>query len=130
MKYSFFVAILFFLVSCDPSTNYERIIDNQSSHDVWVLSNNDYPIYSDSILILHNTKTIISSDYSIGQVSSYSNCGFPDSTITSIIYGSDSLQVTLNFNPASSWSFNIHEEHRNGGGSCECRLVITDNDIE
>jgi len=34
-----------------------------------------------------------------------------------------------NINEIDGWNYKINEKYRNEGGKCECRIILTNNDI-
>jgi hypothetical protein len=131
-------ALLFLLFNCSPpSVSYERIIENNSSYDIWVI--NPAPIdceviseigFQDSILVLSNTRRVIESfrENSVA-VRHYADCPFLClQTLDSRISNHDSLSLTASLQATNSnWQYTVLEP--GDYGSCECELTITDADI-
>lgn len=127
-------AILIFflaLVSCDPSVNYTKIIDNKSDYDLWLIDSNEWVGFQDSILIPHHSSyTLLQYEDIGGNVSSFENCSFYIEDIDSIttrIDGADSLALSFPINQNAPWKYSVIKTGRNG--SCECRLLITNSDV-
>ena len=120
------------LSSCDPGVSYERIIENNSSYDIWVkTSDNGYPGFTqDSFLISKNSEQVISIYSGSGQTFEFENCGMADSTIYSGIYNNDTLMISINLNGESNWIFSVLNKTFKQGGECECKLKLTDNEIK
>jgi hypothetical protein len=135
---SFLTIFLVFFTSCDPGVDYSRVIQNNSEFEVKVISQTKSPWYldgidtvynlPDTILIHKNASTAIFSESSIGGVFQYQNCDFPYEPIPALVYFTDSIKKIPNILNVDGWNFRINKEGRNGGGICECRLILT-NDI-
>jgi hypothetical protein len=126
------LGLIFIISSCDPGVHFERIIVNQSSHDVWVKVNQEvYPDFiEDSILIKKNSYSIVSARSGIGRVDDLTNCGFPEGTLSSGVITNDTLQVQKDLNTNENWVIAVLKKNLPGGGECECRFTITDSDIK
>jgi hypothetical protein len=141
MKFLSFFVVLFLLVSCDRDrlTSYNRIIDNDSSYDVWFIS----PSFTnscdfDSVLIPRDTEYILegfnSAENSNISVFEYENC--PSICIDSLnskISNHDSLHLDITIGATSlNWQYIRGRGNSILGpdGQCDCLLYITDNDIK
>lgn len=131
-SYLLLLAVLAFLTSCDPGVSYERIITNNSSHDIWIKAT-DYTspeLVVDSFFIAKNTEQIIHAYSGLGQTSEFSNCGMPDSALYGGLIATDTLAFSINLNEVAHWEFSVLSESFKQGGECECRLTLTDAFIE
>lgn len=131
MRLFTFLLLSLGLMSCDPSVSYTKTIDNHSSYDIWLIDPNEGATFQDSILIPHNSsyKLFYYEDIG-GNVSLFENCTYYPEDIDSIstrIDGFDSLDLDFAINPTANWEYSIIKPGRNG--SCECRLLITNTDI-
>jgi hypothetical protein len=139
MRILCFFALLFLLFNCSPpSVSYERIIENNSSYDIWLINTNTTMncnafvdiSFQDSILIPSNTRRIVeSSSERNGSVGDYSDCPFicVDS-INTMISNHDSLSLTAPLEASNAnWQFTVLQPGESG--SCKCELTITDADI-
>ncbi len=131
-RYLLFLALGVLLSSCDPGVSYERIIENNSSHDIWIITgNNDHPGFTqDSFSISTNSEMVISSYDFLGQTSDFEDCEMVDSSLVGGIVGNEALSISKDLNSASSWSFSVLKRTSMGGGDCECRLKLSDADID
>jgi len=125
------VPLILLICSCDPGVHFERVIENKSSHDVWVKVNQDvYPAFlQDSFLVAKNSSIIVSSGSSLGRVDEFSYCGLEEGTLSSGVFTSDTLEIQKNLNEDGNWSPIVKSKAVTGGGECECRFTITNNDI-
>lgn len=126
------IGLVFIITSCDPGVHFERIIVNQSSHDIWIKVNEEtHPSFTaDSILIGKNSSVIVSSDGGLGNTSDFSECGFPEGTLSSGVYTNDTLEIQKDLNLGGNWTPAVIKQTFKGGGECECRFTITDSDIK
>lgn len=138
MRILCFFAIVFLLYNCTPnSITYERILKNDSSYDIWVIDPNPTSTcnlsterFQDSILIPSNTQYILEAlSEDNGSVDTYSDCPFLCfDNLNSSISNHDSLSLTASLAPSNNnWEYSVI--HPGSSGSCECKLTITDADI-
>jgi hypothetical protein len=135
MKFLFIIgSLLFLLVSCDPSVRYDRIIQNDSNHGIWIISpdsiNSCQSISFDSILIPSNTTHKLETYSEIaGLLSQFENCNhICTDTLDTRITTNDSLKLNVGLESANPlWEYRIIKPGK--AGVCECRLTITDTDI-
>lgn len=127
--------ILFILVSCDPAVKYHKIIQNNTSYDIWLIRNDTTEVFAnllDSVLVQSGSEFLLVEDADIGGVlEQYRNCPFypePEDTIKSRIEGNDSLKLSFVIDANANWKYYILEPGRNG--TCHCRLLINPEDIE
>jgi len=151
--FSISICFFVFLTSCDPGVDYSRIVQNDSDFDVkvlqrygyWQINGQDtifsrfwYLEGSDTIFVKvdtltiekHSSKTIYTAG-GIGSVSDYENCYniiYYD-IIPVQIHLKDSLLFIPNINELSGWNYRITKKQKNGGGVCECRIILTNQII-
>lgn len=131
MRIFTFLLLSTVLMSCDPSVSYTKIIDNNSSYDLWLIDQSEGATFQDSVLIPHNSsfELLRYVDFG-GNVSAFENCTYyPEDadSISTRIEGIDSLNLGFAINSTANWVYSIIKPGRNG--ACECHLLITDNDI-
>ncbi len=126
------ISLIFIICSCEPNGRFERIIVNQSSHDIWIKTDTEiyHTFIQDSIVIEKNSYAVVAKTSERHGVSGFSECGFPEGALTYGVLTSDTLHIQKNLNASANWTFSIIEEHFKGSGTCECRLLITDSDIK
>lgn len=121
--------------ACDPGVQYKQIIENQSDYTLHILPRDSVWaqgnfLQSDSLMASPGTEIQIVDHGEIGQVAQFADCPFYSDSIRISIEGSDSLQVKITVHDPTTWTYRILDESFNGGGICECRLVITNTDIQ
>jgi hypothetical protein len=132
-------ALLFLLFNCTPpSISYERIIENNSSYDIWLINPNSTTNcngfigigFQDSILVPSNTRRVLEfSSERNASVNDYTSCPFIclDSMNTRIS-NHDSLSLTSSLEASNTnWEYRVLQSGESG--SCECEFTITDTDI-
>ena len=124
------------IISCDPGVKYDKIIQNDSDFDLLIIAypesrfSSDNLFKDDSILIYKNTVTSILEVSGLGQTFEYEDCNtYADSIVTKII-GNDALHLTIDLSDKSNWTFSILDRTYKGGGTCECRVKITNDMIK
>lgn len=139
MKILCLFALLFLLFNCSPpSVSYERIIENNSSYDIWLINPNVTANctgftnigFQDSVLVPSNTSRIIeSSSERNASVSDYDACpSLCLDVINSRISNHDSLNLTVSLESTNTnWAYRVIQSGESG--SCECQLTLTDADI-
>lgn len=121
--------------SCDPSVQYRRVIQNDSSYDLKISvfggnrPNCKYQYDNDSLIVKSKSELTFASYSGLGQTTEFNNCESCADSIVVKIVGSNALRTTINFNAPASWTFNTLRTSYKSGGTCECRLQITDNEI-
>jgi hypothetical protein len=139
MRVLCFFALLFLLFNCSPpSVSYERIIENNSSYDIWIINPDTTRnctgfsdiAFQDSVLIPSNTRRTL--EYTSERntaVSDYVDCpSLCLQTLDSRISNHDSLSLTASLEATNSnWQYTVLQPGESG--SCECELTITDADI-
>lgn len=126
----FFSGIAF--SGCDPLTSYQRVIENNSSHDIWIYTNQNVlnDIQIDSFLIEKNSEKTIAELTTKGDLEEFENCGLADSMITASVVSDSFMVLNKDLNAKGSWSFTVLEEGLSTSGDCECRLSIYDADFQ
>lgn len=121
------------LISCDPETSYEQVIENHSSYDIWLINND--PVASscgelnDSILLQSMSSFFLRDEFGLGNPSVYKGCSdwcLIDS-IDTRIEGNSALKLSYPLNVNANWEY--EELSKGNSYKCECRLTITDADI-
>ncbi len=125
---------LFIFTSCDPAVKYDRIIENQSSYDIWIYTDSSYmgypPFVKDSILIKSQQVSHIVDIHKIGRVTDFEDCTVAEGALAAVIDQFDSLELDLDLSSNENWTYTVIEEGTFKSGVCECRLIITDGDIK
>jgi hypothetical protein len=125
-----FIASLFvtLLISCDPGVDYSRIVQNSSSYDLFLIHEFD-SIYDTAIIEKNSEYSVYAWD-AIGRTSEYENC-HPEQlgSFSLKVIGYDSLNIVIDLNNPTLWTFSVLDKTVNGGGKCECRIIISDFDI-
>jgi len=122
--------------SCDPGLSYSKVILNDSKYDIKIISvdtprANVYNVYEfDTLLVAKHSSEVIASEGGIGAIATYSSCNQFNDSIYAIIVGFDSLHLNIDISDSMNWTYLIIEETNNGGGTCECRLKITNSMIK
>ena len=116
------------ITSCDPSVDYDQIIENRSDFDLW-LKNEQDPT-SDSMLIPSMEETIIAGWHGLGSPSQYQLCD-NYSWIDLILHvkDHDTLHVQIDVTDPTIWTYTLLDDKGHGSGVCECRLIISNADI-
>ncbi len=114
------------MLGCDPVVYYDKIVENESSYDIWLIQND-----SDTTLLQSNSEVIVHSELDISQtLNQYEDCPrYPETgdTIRTRINGVDTLNEFI-ITEGSNWQF-IIEDSRGGSKSAECKIIITDSDL-
>ncbi|MFN5416910.1 MAG: hypothetical protein ACK5B9_07625 [Flavobacteriia bacterium] len=84
----------------------------------------------DSILIPKKSQVVIYEGGGIGTVDEYSFCGSYIDSIASNFVDTDTLILKKDPNLLANWKYIEINKSKNGGGECECRLYVSDSDIE
>ncbi|WMX12324.1 hypothetical protein [Aureispira sp. CCB-E] len=137
----FFLIITSF-ISCEKTTDYKRIIQNDSDYDIWIInpyyraldSTNTFTecreIVLDSIAVARKTSYVLEVVNTNRSVDFHADCPFIClDTLETRIHNRDSLRLNINLYPSdSNWVYTVFQEGEKG--SCECRLIITNSSIE
>jgi hypothetical protein len=133
MRIFCFFALIFLLSNCTTSVSYERVIQNDSSYDIWIINPNvsdNCPVFfQDSILVFSNTSQVLEfTTENNGDVSDFSDC--PSVCLDNLgsrINNHDSLSLAVSLQATSNnWLYALQPGE---SGSCECELTITDAGI-
>jgi len=126
MKLFYLISILFLCISCDIWYSYDRIVENNSIYDVWLISpNGGCSGLVDSILIPSNSSQTIDIGGHYGGLSNiYTSCPrFCTDTINSRIDTHDSLSLSFPIDRNTNWQITVKKD------GCTCHLIINDSDI-
>jgi len=128
------ILLAFFATSCDPGVEYEKIIQNNSDYHVKVLRKINYwyldgtdTIFTptDTLTIYKNTSEVVYRDGGIGGVYDYQNCCPFIDPMPMLVYYEDSVKLIPNIHEMNYWNFRVIKQYKNGGGICECRMILT-----
>ena len=130
-----FSFIIISFVSCDPGVKYDKVIQNDSDFDLLIViypdskSGDESFFKNDSIVISRKSVSSIFESSGLGQTFEYEDCNtYADSIVTKII-GNESLDLSIDLNDESNWIFSIIDRSFKDGGTCECRVRITNDMI-
>ena len=115
-------------MACDPTVDFNRIIQNNSDHELVYFY--DQMPDEDSVYIPSKSEVIVYTDHKLGTVSSFENCDQGVLDIERLIVADSSRQLKFNLQDFERWEFVVIEKDAAGGGECECRLVVENEDIE
>jgi len=131
-----FSCLTVFLLSCDPGVKYDKIIENDSDYDLLVIVYPDSKsgastfFKGDSSVINKKTLTSIFEYSGFGQTFEYEDCNtHADSIITKIV-GYENLNLSIDLNDELNWTFSILDRTFKDGGTCECRVTITNEMVK
>ncbi|BDS11394.1 hypothetical protein [Aureispira anguillae] len=118
------------IVSCTKHS-YERIIENNSSYDIWLKidrgSCNGFDLVTsshDSVLVLSQTSFTVDAERHSGILASrFTSCVPCIDTIHTQINGHDSLNLRFPITTDKNWEMMLTNNH------CECKLTLEDSDI-
>lgn len=132
MKIFYFFGLAFLISSCTPfSSSYLRIIENNSSYDIWIIDTNSTSnCNADSLLISANGTSIVDGIFDRNSnVNNYRNCPIICfEAVSARISNHDSLSLDLNLESTSSnWTYRVIQSGQSE--ECDCKLTITDADI-
>lgn len=129
MKFSYLLILASFLVSCDPSVDHDQIVQNDSDFDIWFRVKSLYQY--DSLLLPKREETIIFGDHGLGSPRHYENCDYFFSDTTDLLVkDSIHMQVLVDIDSVALWTYTLLDDYGYGSGKCECRFIITNNDIK
>ena len=114
--------------SCDPVTNYSRIIKNDSSHEIYVIKKN-FPV-CDTVTIGLGEEYTVYKQSSRSSTDRYRNCDDYPVSDTFLLRVKDDTSLTINASVTgnANWNFVLKQKTKmNRGGICSCRLTITDD---
>jgi hypothetical protein len=139
MKFLAIISFLVFFSSCEPNVQYKRIIQNDSDYDIWVLNPSHIPNVTsasncaafefDSISVARKTSYTIEVATINQLVDFFSDCPMLClDTLESNIHNQDSLELNKSlYSTNPDWEYTVFQAGNNG--DCECRLIITNDDI-
>lgn len=117
------------MVSCDPSVDYDQIIQNDSDYDIWLKVKSLYQF--DSLLIPKREETIIFGEHGLGSPSQFVDCdSFISDTTELLVKDSIGLQVLVDIDHLEFWTYTLLDDKGYGSGTCECRFIISNDDIK
>lgn len=137
MKLLLFTLVLISFMSCEPTVEYKRIIQNDSDYDIWIM--NPYftgnfetscrNILLDSVAIARKTSYTLEVQTSYRSTDFFNDCPFIClDTLNTRIHNRDTLSLRTELYPSDpKWEYKALQAGDNG--ACECRLVITNSDI-
>jgi len=120
------------LTSCDPGIRFQKIIENRSDYDVKVYIYRDTSQYyevsylADSLLIGNHSEMVLAETGGLGQYYKFTDCQLYADSLKIIVLNNDSITVNMDINDPASWHFRRTKFGSNGGGECECRLMLSD----
>ena len=136
------LAILFFalftiiLTDCDPGVKYKKVVQNDSDFDLMIYiypesKVGDGSFYKlDSLQINSHTEASIYEFSGLGQTFEFKDCNTYADSIFAKVKGNDTLDLNINLNDKSQWIFSILDKTFKEGGTCECRVRITNDMIK
>ena len=125
-----FITVLLILAACkDPSVKYNQVIQNDSDYDVWVKvyqrTDSAATVFFtvDSFFIARKSETIILERNGHKNMSQFGPCKMYADSISG--RAEDTL-LTLNkdLNSGANYIFTEVSKNKKGGGTCECRAVF------
>lgn len=134
MKLLFLIITSLLLISCDPETSYEQIIENQSSHAIWLFNDGSTVFYcgdlKDSVLLPSKQSLVLRNESGLGSPFQYEACTelCPIDTIKTSIATNNNLSLNYPLDANANWEY-TELSNKSYSYKCECRLVITDSDI-
>jgi len=124
-KYFVILGVIMLFAACDPGVNYSRIVQNDSDFDVKVVIRMTSYAPIDTLVIEKKTRKTVFTQGGLGVVNDFQNCDIPRDSIPMLIYFDNSTKLIPDINKLNEWNFKIINKNKAGGGSCECRLVLT-----
>lgn len=130
------VILTIILSSCDPGVSYDKVVENTSDYDLIVRvypDSNDYRHFyyeTNSFFIAKHSQVTIAGYHHIGEVGEFKGCDTYADSIMVEIPEYDSLALTLELNQPINWTFHRLEKSIGGGGVCECRIIVSNNNIQ
>lgn len=119
------------VTGCDPGVQYSRIIQNSSSHEIYLIKKN-YPV-CDTTIIVQGEEYIVYQHAGLGTTDEYEDCYFKENkSDTFLLEVKDDPSLTVNADIISNtgWQFSVIKRSKiTHGGICSCRLTITEDMI-
>ena len=129
------------VISCElidpPGVKYSQKIQNDSDYDIIIHvhggnipGSSYYYASTDSFYVNKHSVDTIMFYWEVGETYGFEDCDIYADSLTSEIANNDSLHLKVDLNNQSNWTFNMLHETHGGGGTCECRIIINNNQIE
>lgn len=132
VRYKLFcISICFILISCDPGVFYQKIVQNNSPHEIKIfrynntISNSNKYILQDSFLLHAKTESILSRG---GGLSEAPPCNSIVDSFVVKVHSNQNLNVLTDLNKNNSWIRNSSGSSAKGF-NVTCRATIADSDI-
>jgi hypothetical protein len=132
----FFALFSIILTACDPGVKYNKVVQNDSDFDITVYiypesKVGDGSFYKfDSLQINNHTEASIYEISGLGQTFEYEDCNTYADSIFARVRENDTLDFNINLNDKSQWFFSILNKTYKEGGTCECRVKVTNDMIK
>jgi hypothetical protein len=128
------ISITFNLIvmnSCDPGFAYNKVIQNDSDFDVIIRVHGASIDYSaDSFYVSKRSEEAILVGSGLGQTFEFEDCNLYADSLTASVADTDTMKVLTELNDLSNWTFSVLNKTFKGGGTCECRIIINNDQIE
>ena len=118
------------LSSCDPGVRYDKVIQNDSDHDLILTIYPDsvsrfYTMYDSTIVrIPKHSEVSIAGITRLGQKREFQDCSTYADSIRCKVMNNDCVTLTKNVGDKSNWTFKVLQDDWGDGGICECRCII------
>ena len=119
-------------MSCDPSVTFHRTVENHSDYTLQLVVKKAYS-NTDTIDLGVNQEIEYLHDSHRGRRKEYEDCEnryYGVDTIFFIVKNDSSRQVNVDPIGTQDWVFTTTNKTMNGGGNCNCKLIITNSMIE
>ena len=132
----FFTLFTIILTACDPGVKYTKVVQNDSDFDITVYiypesKVGDGSFYKfDTIRIKNHTVASVYEVSGLGQTFEYEDCNTYADSIFARVIGVDTLDYVFSLNDKSNWIFSVLDKTYKEGGTCECRIRITNDMIK
>ena len=132
----FFTLLTIILSACDPGVGYNKVIQNDSDFDLMIYIYPDTKVgyksfYKfDSLQINNHTESSIYEYSGLGQTIEFEDCNTYADSIFAKVIQNDTMDYKINLNEKSNWIFSILDKSFKKGGTCECRIRITNDMIK
>ncbi|MFZ4462720.1 MAG: hypothetical protein ACOYN5_02680 [Bacteroidales bacterium] len=125
------ILIVNLVASCDPGFAYSKVIQNDSDFDVIIRVHGASIDYSaDSFYVSKRSEEAILLGSGLGQTFEFEDCNLYADSLTASVADTDTMKVLTELNDLSNWTFTVLNKTFKGGGTCECRIIINDDQIE
>lgn len=131
-----FALLTVMISACDPGVKYNKVVQNDSDFDLMIYiypesKVGDGSFYEyDSLQINKHTEASIYEYNGLGQTFEFENCNTYADSIFATAWGNDTLDLNINLNDKSLWIFSVLDKTFKKGGTCECRVRITNDMIK